>query len=176
MMNYKDEITKAMNMLAQDPRTYFIGQTVKYSGSVLSDTLKDVSDDKKIEFPVAEELQLGCGIGMAISIDIIPVLIYPRIDFLLLAINQLSNHLDVLDDLTNGQYKAKIIIRTIIGAKKPLYPGIQHCRDLAGVFRVLLHNVDVVRLADASHVMSTYKNALESECSTLIVEDAELYG
>lgn len=173
-MNYKDEVTKAMGMLAEHPKTLFIGQTVVFPGSVISDTLKTVPMEKRLELPVAEEMQMGLSTGLALD-GVIPVSIYPRIDFLLCAMNQLSNHLDVLDELTHGEYKAKVIIRTIIGATQPMYPGIQHCRDLTMAFKTLLKNVRVVKLTEAEYVMMAYKQALEADYSTLIIEMAEKY-
>jgi len=173
-LSYKEEVTKAMDMLAQHPKTYFIGQTVKYTGSVLSDTLRNVPDEKKLELPVAEEMQMGMSIGLSLE-GYIPISIYPRIDFLLLAINQLSNHLDVLEELTHNEFQAKVIIRTIIGSREPMYPGIQHCRDHTEVFKVLLKNVVVVKLESAEQVIPVYTGALKSNKSILIIEEAKLY-
>jgi len=175
VLNYKEEVTKAMELLARHPKTIFIGQTVKYAGSVISDTLRNVPAEKKLELPVAEEMQLGMSIGLALE-GYIPISIYPRIDFLLLACNQLANHLDVMDELTYGEWKAKVIIRTIIGAKEPMYPGIQHCRDHTNVFEALLKNVRVVKLDHASKVVPAYEQALKSNQPTLITEEASLYG
>lgn len=175
ILSYKKEATKAMDILARHPKVYFVGQAVKYPGSVLSDTLKNVSDKKKLELPVAEEMQMGMSIGLALE-GYIPISIYPRIDFLLLACNQLANHLDVLPELTHGEFQAKIIIRTIVGAKEPMYPGIQHCRDHTEVFEKLLNNVAVIKLGRAKDIMSVYETALRWDKSTLIIEEARLYG
>lgn len=174
-LKYKEEIIKAMDMLALNPKTIFIGQTVVYSGSVISDTLKNVPLDRKIELPVMEECQTGMSIGLSLE-GYIPISIYPRIDFLLLACNQLANHLDVLDELTHGEFKAKVIIRTIIGAAEPMHPGIQHCRDHTEVFKALLKNVVVVKLDNAEQIVPVYIGALKSSKSTLIIEEAKFYG
>ena len=174
ILKYKEEVTRAMNLLAQYPKSYFIGQTVKYAGSVISSTLENVPDNKKLELPVAEEMQMGMSIGLALE-GYLPISIYPRIDFLLLAINQLSNHLDVLGELTHNEFQAKVIIRTIIGQTEPMYPGIQHCRDHTEMFKVLLKNILVVKLESAEQVMPVYIGALKSDKSTLIIEEARLY-
>jgi len=173
-LNYKEEVIKAMDLLARHPKTYFIGQTIIYPGSVLSDTLEGVPIEKKLELPVAEEMQMGMSIGLALE-DYIPISIYPRIDFLLLACNQLANHLDVLPELTHNEFQAKIIIRTIVGAREPMNPGIQHCRDHTEVFKALLKNVVVVKLSSAEQVIPVYTEALKGNKSTLIIEEAKLY-
>lgn len=174
-MSYKTEVEKAMCWLGKK-NTLFIGQTVISGGSFMSDTLKSVPMEKKIEFPVAEEMQMGVGIGMALTQKVVPILVYPRIDFLLLAINQLSNHLDILKEMTYGEWEAKVIIRTAIGAKDrfPL-PGIQHSRDHTEVFKSILKTTPVIKLSKADDVMPIYKDAYEREGSSLIIEMAENY-
>ena len=57
---------------------------VKYSGNAIFNTLKEV-DDKKIELPVFEDVQMGISTGLALQ-GYIPITCYPRFDFLILAI------------------------------------------------------------------------------------------
>ena len=88
-MKYVEHLVKSMEYLAEDERTIFIGQSVKYSGNSIYNTLKTVPDDRKIETPVFEETQMGLSIGLAME-GFVPVTCYPRFDFLLLAVNQES--------------------------------------------------------------------------------------
>ena len=87
-MGYKDELVRSMEWLAAKDNTIFIGQSVKYSGNAIFNTLKTVSNDKKIEVPVSEELQMGLSTGLALE-GYVPITCYPRFDFLLLACNRL---------------------------------------------------------------------------------------
>ena len=129
MMGYKDELIRSMEFICQDPRAIFIGQSVKYSGNAIFNTLRTIPDDRKIETPVFEEMQMGLSTGLALE-GFIPVTCYPRFDFLLLAVNQLVNHLDKLEIMTQGKFKPRVIIRTAIGAKKPLDGGVStHTRS-----------------------------------------------
>ena len=66
-MGYKDEIVKSMDWLAAKNDTIFIGQSVSYSGNAIYNTLKSVPENKKIELPVIEELQMGLSTGMALE-------------------------------------------------------------------------------------------------------------
>ena len=66
--------------------------------------------------PVTEEMQMGITTGLMMA-GYTPVSIFPRWNFLLLAMNQLVNHLDKFNIMTNGKYKSKAIIRTGIGSK-----------------------------------------------------------
>jgi len=95
-MKYKGELTRSMEFLAQDERTIFLGQSVKYSGNAIFNTLESIDDSKKIETPVFEDVQMGLSIGLALN-GFVSISCYPRFDFLLLACNQLVNHLDKIE-------------------------------------------------------------------------------
>ena len=176
-MKYVEHLVKAMEYLADDPRTVFIGQSVKYSGNSIYNTLKTIPDDRKIETPVFEEVQMGLSIGLAME-GYVPVTCYPRFDFLLLAVNQLVNHLDKMEEMTRGSFKPRVIIRTSIGAKVPLNGGLQHTQDHTEAFRKLLDNVDVILLDDKNKIAETYEKALnrDDSKSTLIIEIGESYN
>ena len=117
-----------MEYLAEDPTTVFIGQAVACPGTAMSNTLKEISNDRKVELPVDEDMQMGMTNGLALQ-GKLPVSIFPRWNFLLLATNQLVNHLDKFGDMSAGGYRPKAIIRTSIGSQRPLHPGHQHIGD-----------------------------------------------
>ena len=162
-MKYVDHLIKSMEYLAEDERTIFIGQSVKYSGNSIFNTF--------------EETQMGLSIGLAME-GYVPVTCYPRFDFLLLAVNQLVNHLDKMKEMTWGVYDPRVIIRTSIGAKVPLNGVLQHTQDHTEAFRHLLDNVNVVLLENKEDIFPAYQEALlrEDNKSTLIVEFGEYYN
>jgi pyruvate/2-oxoglutarate/acetoin dehydrogenase E1 component len=174
-MSYKLQVVKAMEMLSRDKRVLFLGQTVRYPGSLVYQTLSSLSEAKKIELPIMEDCQMGLSIGLSLE-GFIPVSIYPRMDFLMLAMNQLVNHLDKIEKISNGEFKSKVIIRTMVGSKKPFYPGVQHCSDYTGALKLLLKNIKVVKLDKGKDIIPAYKEALASDKSTLIIEVADLYN
>ncbi len=94
-MKYFDELKRAMDMLAGDPRVIFMGQAVEYAGTAMSNTLKDVPKEQLLEMPVFEDTQMGMTLGLALA-GYIPVSIYPRWNFLVCATNQLVNHVQEL--------------------------------------------------------------------------------
>ena len=120
---------------------------------------------------------MGLSIGLAME-GFVPVTCYPRFDFLLLAVNQLVNHLDKMEEMTLGAYKPRVIIRTSVGAKVPLNGGVQHTQDHTEAFKKLLTNVDVVYLENKEQIFPAFKKALEREDSksTLLVEVGEFYN
>ena len=176
-MGYKDELIRSMEWLAKKKKTIFLGQSIKYSGNAIYNTLKTISDDKKIEVPVVEELQMGMSTGLALD-GYVPITCYPRFDFLLLACNQLVNHLDKINYMSKGAMKPKVIIRTSIGARKPLDGGIQHTQDHTEAFKKLLKNINVVSLIEPNEIFSAFKLAYERKDSksTLIIERGDFYN
>ena len=171
-MNYKGEMIKAMNLLAEDERVIFLGQTVLYEGSTIYETLTDVPDNKKVEMPVAEELQMGVSIGLSL-LGYVPVSVYPRMDFLMRAMDQLVNHLDKIEEMSDGQFKPKVLIRTVIGGTKPLDPGPQHHQDHTSLLRIALPHVKVFKLVSPAQIVPTYKMCLKAPHSSILVEYAE---
>jgi pyruvate/2-oxoglutarate/acetoin dehydrogenase E1 component len=176
-MKYFDELCRAMEFLARDEKTIFLGQAVACPGTAMSNTLKNVSRDKLLELPVAEEMQMGMSTGLALA-GHVPVSIYPRWNFLLLSVNQIVNHLDKLPIVSNGGYKPKVIIRTGIGSERPLHPQHQHIGDFTDAFRLMCKTIEVIRLDEPEQIFPAYKKALEREDgrSTIIVEYGDYYN
>lgn len=164
-----------MERLARDPRTVFLGQAVRCPGTAMFTTLEDVPMDQRIELPVAEEMQMGMATGLAMA-GLIPVCIFPRLNFLLLAINQLVNHLDKMQAMSD--YKTKVIIRTSVGSCRPLHPGPQHVGNFAAALRLLCSTIEVIDLEQTNKIYPYYEYALHREDgrSTILIEHGDYYG
>jgi pyruvate/2-oxoglutarate/acetoin dehydrogenase E1 component len=172
ILSYQNALTEAMAMLAQHPKTIFLGQAVRYDGQRAHATFKDVPMEKRIEMPVCEDFQMGFSTGLALE-GYIPISFYPRWDFLILAANQLINHLDKIPLL--GGFRPKVIVRTAVGARAPLDPGPQHTGDYGEAFSLMLKSIPVWDLRDEKHVMDGYQKALDTQGSVILVERMELY-
>jgi pyruvate/2-oxoglutarate/acetoin dehydrogenase E1 component len=177
MGKYQQELTRAMDYLGADPRTIFLGQAVAYPGTGMSGTLVNVPKEKLTEFPVAEELQLGASIGLALG-GFIPVTIYPRYNFLLLAMNQLILHLDKLSQMSQNGYCPNVIVRVGIGSERPLHPQAQHIGDFTEPLRQMLSTVEVIRLDEPEDIMPAYNKALTRRDgrATICVEFGDYYS
>ena len=174
-MGYFDELKRSMDFLADHADTIFIGQAVECAGTAMSNTLKDVPPNKKLEMPVCEDLQAGITNGLALA-GKIPVSIYPRWNFFLLAANQVVNHLDKIPMISS--FKTKAIIRTSIGAERPLHPQHQHVGDFTEAFKLMLSNIDVIRLDEPQDIFPAYEKALNRTDgkSTILVEWGDYYN
>ena len=177
MGKYFDELSRAMTYLGEQPDTMFLGQAVQYKGTAMTNTLKEVPKDKLLEMPVDEEMQLGITNGLAVA-GTVPISIYPRWNFLLLTVNQLINHLDRFPTFSHGEYTPKVIIRTGIGSERPLHPQAQHVGDFTDAFRLMVKNIEIIRLEEAEDVFSAYHKAYHRTDgkSTIIVEYGDYYS
>ncbi len=166
-----------MEFLAEDARTVFIGQAVEVAGTAMSNTLVNIPLEKRLELPVAEEMQMGMTLGIGLK-GLIPVSIYPRWNFLLLAINQLVNHIDKIDIMSSGGYSPKLIIRTGIGSERPLHPQYQHVGDFTKAIQQMCSTVEVIRLEEPEDIFSAYEKALlrDDRRNTILVEYGDFYS
>jgi pyruvate/2-oxoglutarate/acetoin dehydrogenase E1 component len=170
---YFGELRFAMKLLAEYPGAVFLGQAIVFKGTAMTATFADVPRAKMIEMPVAEDMQMGMATGMALA-GMLPITVYPRWNFLLLATNQLVLHLDKLP--LYSDYRPKVIIRTAVATVTPLNPGPQHVGDFCRPFREMLKTVKIVRLHVAKEIVPEYTAALKRPESTILVESTGEYA
>lgn len=168
---YKDKLTDAMTFLAEKD-VIFIGQQIVYAGNPMSTTLGNVPKEKMIELPVMEETQMGMSLGLAMTGKTV-VTFYPRWDFIILAANQLINHIDKYEKMTGG--KANILIRLGKGSDKPLDPGHQHKGNYLKEFQSMCPNITFHNLDDSAKILESYVNAYVQGGVHVLVEYPELY-
>jgi len=173
-MEYLNNLKKAMSLLADHPKTYFIGQAVEYEGTGLYDSLSHLPSEKRLELPVAEYLQSGLANGMAIE-GMIPISTFPRWNFMLMGVDQIVNHLDKFKSMSNGKLLPKVIIRVAVGSEHPVDPQCQHKGNFSDAFKSMLSNVDVVELIEPEDIIPAYEKALNREdgVSSILVEYAD---
>lgn len=165
VLSYFQELTDAMTMLAGHPKTLFVGQNMRYDGQRMHASFAGVPMERRIEMPVCEDLQMGFCTGLSLE-GYIPICVYPRMDFMLLASNQLVNHLDKMTG-----FKPKVIVRVAVGSTTPLNPGPQHVGDYVEAFSLMLKNIPVVEFEPG-----VYEDALEGSGPVVVVERMEKYA
>lgn len=173
-MSYHGELCRAMEWLGQQENVLFLGQGVGNPGTSMSDTLVNVPEEKRIEFPVAEELQTGVAIGLALQ-GYVPVSIIPRWNFMLRAADQIVNHMDRLP-LYSG-YRPRVIVRVAVPSVSPFNPGPQHDGDFTVAFRQMLRWMRIIALEDASDIVPAYQQAFDYSGgrSHILVEYTDKY-
>ncbi len=176
-MKYFDELKRTMEWIAEQPKTIFVGQTVAGPGTFMYQTLRDVSPEKTLEMPINESFQMQFTIGLALE-GYVPVSVYPRQNFLLLATSDMVNMLDKIPALTAGQVSPRILIRVAAGPYKPVHPGHQHVGNFIEGFRKMFSWIDVVELHEPQEIFPAYQHALErvDRKATLLIEHGNSYS
>jgi len=163
MGDYFSELERTMEFLGTQEKVRFIGQSVVWDGHALFKSMTTVPVEKRLELPVFEDFQFGMSIGLALA-GWIPVNIYPRFDFLIIAANQITNHLANLRLVSDGGYKARILTRVSVGAIDPLHPGPQHCQNHTEAMKLLCRGeIEVVELNHKNQIYPEYHRALTRE-------------
>lgn len=172
MEGYRAAICKAMLDLAQDDRRRFVGYNVKCGRA--GGTLDGVPEYQLVETPVAENLMAGIAIGLSLT-GYKPVLYFERMDFIMNAMDAIVNHLDKLDELSDGQFSPKIIIRCVVGNRdKPLFTGPTHTQNFSEAMRHLVR----FRIIEADNVPMlewAYRRSAPGTETVLIAEFKDLY-
>lgn len=160
-----------MNWLGAQDRTIFLGQAVCYAGTGCYESLTEVPASRKMEFPVAENFQIGVSTGLAIN-GFVPVSVVPRWNFLLCATDQIVNHLDKMSILSAGRCQPKVIIRVAVGSETPVDPQDQHKGNFSDAFRLMCKTIDIIECPTPESILPAYRHAYERTDgrSTIVVE------
>lgn len=175
-MKYFDELKRAMDWAAQQPQVIFLGQAVGVPGTFMFNTIKDIPAEQRIELPVSESYQMQMTVGAAFS-GYTPISIYPRLNFMMLAMGDLSNIVDKMADIYADNFP-KVVIRSAVGPDAPIHPGHQHVGDYTEAFQKLFKNIDVIKLENPEDIMPAYQKALDpnNKRSTMLIEVGNYYN
>ncbi len=121
--------------------------------------------------PLSEEAMTGVALGAAIS-GLRPVHVHIRVDFLLLAMNQLLNMVSNVRYLTAGKLKAPLVIRAVIG--RGWGQGAQHSKSLQSFF-AHVPGLKVVMPTTPQDAYSLLRSAVQDDNPVIFLEHRWLY-
>ena len=123
-----------MQEMEIDPSVFVYGIGVpdhkRIFGST-NDILEKFGPDRCFDTPLSEDGLAGFGLGAAIN-GLKPIYIHIRIDFLLLAINQLINMVSSYRYISGGKLNVPFVIRAIAG--RGWGQGCQHSKTVHSIF------------------------------------------
>ena len=169
-MKFKDAVTQGMTELG-DEGAIFIGYSL-LPGDAMG-TLQNVSDDQKIETPVAENLMMGLAIGMSFE-GFKAVVYFERHDFMLVAADAIGNHLDKIERISHGEFKCPVILKTVVDDGGLFYSGPTHSQNFTNVFRELV-DFPVLYPESPEAALDMYRYAKDSEGPVMIVESKKFH-
>lgn len=166
-MTYQEALVKDMQWLAKKKDTIFLGQGIAV-GDRMYKTFSKVPTKKCIEMPVAENLIQGVANGMAL-VGYVPVVVYQRMDFMLIGADQIINHLALIPTMSGYQFKPHVIIRTCIGSRDSKFDvGLQHKHDFRHIFKRYITTVN--------YEPGIYQQLYDNKCTAIVVEERDKYA
>lgn len=120
--------------MEKDPEVILIGEGVPDVKSIFGTTaglMENFGNKRVFDMPLSENGLTGICIGAAIS-GMRPIMVHQRIDFTLLALDQLINNAAKWHYLFNGQKSVPLVVRMIIG--RGWGQGAQHSQSLQALF------------------------------------------
>lgn len=117
-LTYRDALREALREeMYRDERVFLMGEDIgAYGGSyaVTRGFLQEFGPDRVRDTPIAELAIVGLGIGAAIG-GLRPVVELMTINFSLLALDQIVNHLAKIYYMFSGQFTAPVVVRIAEG-------------------------------------------------------------
>jgi pyruvate dehydrogenase E1 component beta subunit len=134
-LQYSLAINEAFHqMMSSDESVFLIGQGVKspwYVGNTAQGLLERFGSDRVIDTPVSENAMTGAAIGAAIA-GMKPIIVHPRMDFMLYAIDPIMNEAANWHYMNGGKVSVPVVIWGIInrGGEQ----GAQHSQAIQAMF------------------------------------------
>src|SRR5437667_5495597 len=132
---YTEAVREATDQaMAQDPFVVVFGLGVDDPKAILGTTkglLDKYGPERVFDTPLSEDAMTGVAIGMALA-GLRPIHVHIRMDFLMLAMNQLINMAAKTHQMYGGQERVPLVVRAMIG--KSWGQGAQHSQALHSFF------------------------------------------
>jgi len=160
-----------MTWLSQQENVVFLGQGLKV-GDQIYGTMKGVDKKTCLEMPVAENLIVGCAIGLSLR-GFFPIIVFQRMDFMTVAADAIINHLSLIPKMSNGQFKIPMIIRACVGSASGKFQvGLQHNKDLTHLFEP---HLKVCKLLTSHEILISYQEAFAGKEPAILIEYKDNY-
>src|SRR5574341_1718105 len=162
-------------LLANDPRVFVIGQGLWspwYVGTSMQDIDQEFGRQRIIDSPVSENATTGAAVGAAIA-GMRPIVVHPRMDFMLLAMDPIVNQAANWSYMFAGAVNVPVVIRPIInrGGEQ----AAQHSQAFQAFF-MHVPGVKVVMPATPYDAKGLLIAAVNDGNPVVYIDDRWLYG
>src|SRR4051812_20560541 len=134
-LSYVEAVREAADLeMARDPAVILFGLDVDDPKAIQGTTrglAQKYGPERVFGTPLSEDAMTGAAVGMAMA-GLRPIHVHIRMDFLLLAMNQIVNVAAKSRYMYGGQVSVPLVIRAMIG--KSWGQGAQHSQGLHGFF------------------------------------------
>jgi pyruvate/2-oxoglutarate/acetoin dehydrogenase E1 component len=174
-MTYCEAINEAIHQeMERDSRVFVYGIGVPDHKNIFDSTsgiLERFGPNRCFDTPIAEDSMTGFGLGAAIN-GLRPIHVHIRVDFLLLAMNQLANMVSSFHYGSGGKTAVPLVIRAVVG--RGWGQGYQHSKSMHSTFAHIpgLKVIAPTTVADAKGMMVS---AIRDNNPVLVFEHRWLY-
>lgn len=174
-MTYRDAINEALTQeMKRDPNVFVYGIDVADHKRIFGSSnglVEEFGSGRCFSTPLSEDAMTGLGLGAAIN-GLRPVHVHMRVDFFLLAMNQLANMITAQRFGSGGQFKVPMVIRAIIG--RGWGQSYQHSKSLQSWF-AHLPGLKVVMPSTPADAKGMLVSAIRDDNPVVVIEHRWLY-
>lgn len=174
-INYTSAINEALALcMRKDDRVIIIGEGVPDPKAIFTTTKglrEEFGKNRVFDMPLSENGITGVCIGAALM-GMRPVMVHQRVDFALLAMDQLVNNAAKWHYMFNGQSRVPLVVRLIIG--RGWGQGPQHSQSLHSFFSHI-PGLKVVMPSKAKDAKGMLISAIEDDNPVLFIEHRWLH-
>lgn len=164
-----------IHLLSRHREVFTIGQGLWspwYVGNSMTDLDKLFGKERVIDTPVSELACTGAAVGAALC-GYRPVVIHPRMDFMVLAADQIVNQAAKWNYMFGGQQSAPMVIRLVVG--RGWGQGPQHSQSLQSWF-AHIPGLKVIMPATPYDAKGMMIAAIEDNNPVISIEHRWLYN
>jgi acetoin:2,6-dichlorophenolindophenol oxidoreductase subunit beta len=175
LLTYVEALREALAQeMRRDPRVFLFGLDVDDHKAIQGSTrglAQEFGPERVFGTPLSEDAMTGVAIGAAMA-GMRPVHVHIRMDFLMLAMNQLVNIAAKSRYMYDGQVKVPMVVRSMIG--KSWGQGAQHSQGLHAMF-MHVPGLKVVAPSNAYDAKGALIAAIRDDNPVIFVEHRLLY-
>lgn len=174
-ITYCDAIREAMiQEMQRDKNVFVYGLGVPDHKGIFGTTIgleEEFGKERCFDTPLSEDAMTGFGLGAALN-EMRPIHIHIRVDFLLLAMNQLANMVSCYRYASCGMLKVPLVIRAVIG--RGWGQGFQHSKSMQSVF-AHIPGLKVIMPTTPYDAKGMLISAIRDDNPVLVIEHRWLY-
>ena len=174
-LQYGLAINEALHqMMEVDKSVFLLGQGVKspwYVGNTAQGLLERFGEDRVIDTPVSENGITGAAVGAAIS-GMRPVVVHPRMDFMLFAFDPIINEAANWYYMNGGKAGVPVVFWGIINRRGE--QAAQHSQAIHAMF-AHVPGLKVVMPASAYDAKGLMIAAIQDPNPVIFIDERELY-
>jgi len=174
-ISYRTAINQALHQeMARDESVFTYGIDVADHKRIFGSTvelLEKFGPKRVFSTPLSEEALLGFGLGAAIA-GLRPINVHIRVDFLIVAMNQLVNMVASYHYGSDGKLQVPLVIRAIIG--KGWGQSYQHSKSLQSFF-AHIPGLKVVMPTTPADAKGLLISAIRDNNPVIVLEHRMLY-